>query len=258
MRKLDGQVAIITGGGGGIARGLVAALAKEGAHIVIAELHPRRGEKSAAIAQEHGCRGIFVACDVSQRDQVDAVVDRTLEAFGRIDILVNNATGAGQDSANVPFVDHSEAILDRILAVDVKGTFHFMQACYPHFAAQKRGKIINFSSAAGSERLAGFAAYAAAKEGVRALTGVAAREWGAVGINANVVCPAAITPGLQKFLDEQAESHLRDKMFVERPINRVGDPEADIGRVVVFLASDDSAYMTGHTFWVDGGGTIHA
>jgi NAD(P)-dependent dehydrogenase (short-subunit alcohol dehydrogenase family) len=258
MGKLDGQVALITGGGGGIARGMIAALAKEGADISIAERRAQRGEEAATIAQGHGAQGIALVCDVRHRDQVDVAVAQTVEQLGRVDILINNATGAGPDSANVPFMAHTEAALDRVLDVDVKGTFHFMQACFPHFKEQGRGKIINFSSAAGSERMAGFAAYSAAKEGVRALSGVAAREWGAFGINVNIVCPSALTPELRQYLESQRDQATLDEMQREKPIHRTGDPEHDIGRVVVFLASDDASYMTGHTFWVDGGSSIHA
>ena len=159
---------------------------------------------------------------------------------------------------DMAFIDHDEATLDRILAVDVKGTFHLMQACFPHFKAQGGGKIINFSSGAGTERMAGFAAYAAAKEGVRALTGVAAREWGPFGINVNVVCPAAMTEGIQSFLANHPDPNYREQMFAGLPLGRLGDPELDIGRVVAFLASDEAGYLTGQTFWVDGGQTIHS
>ena len=258
MGRLDGQVALITGGGGGIARGMIAALAKEGAEISVAEIRAERGEAAAKIAREHGVRAVAIVCDVRYRDQVDAAVSQTVEQLGRIDILINNATGVGRDSTNLPLMEHTEAALDRILAVDVKGTFHFMQACFPHFKEQGRGKIINFASAAGSERMAGFAAYSTAKEGVRALSGVAAREWGGFGINVNVVCPSALTPELREYLESRRDQATLDRMTSDKPIHRAGDPEHDIGPVVVFLASDDAGYMTGHTFWVDGGSSIHA
>ncbi len=258
MGKLDGRVAVVTGGGGGVARGMTIALAQEGAKLAIAELDPKRGEAAARSVREIGAEAIAFPCDVSDRTRVDAVVSETIERLGGLDILVNNATGVTLASSNLPFMEHDEATLDRILAVDVKGTFNFMQACFPHFERQGRGKIVNFSSGAGTERMAGFAAYAAAKEGVRALTGVAAREWGGLGITVNVVCPAAMTPGLAHFIETHPDPAFREQAIGARPIRRLGDPERDIGRVVVFLASDDSDYMTGQTFWVDGGGTIHA
>jgi NAD(P)-dependent dehydrogenase (short-subunit alcohol dehydrogenase family) len=258
MGKLDGQVAIVTGGGGGVAAGMTIALAKEGADIAIVERDPDRGAEAARNIEKVGRRGISIVCDVSQRDQVDSAVAETVAKLGRVDILVNNATGVSMATSNLSFMDHTEADFDRILGVDVKGTFHFMQACFPYFESQAKGKVINFSSGAGSERMAGFAAYSAAKEGVRALTGVAAREWGPLGINVNVVCPSAMTPGLQLFVDSHPDPDFRKKAIGERPIARLGDPEKDIGQVVCFLASQESDYLTGHTFWVDGGGSIHA
>lgn len=258
MGKLDGKVVMVTGGGGGVARGMTIALAKEGADLALVELRAEQGAEAAREVAKHGNRVISIQCDVSQRDQVEAAVDRTLEELGRIDVLVNNATGVSRKTSNLPFMDHTEADFDRILGVDLKGSFHFMQACFPHFKQQGGGKIINFSSGAGTERMAGFAAYASAKEGVRALTGVAAREWGEFGINVNVVCPAAMTPGMQDYVTNHPDPAFREQVVGKRPIARLGDPEQDIGRVVAFLASGESDYMTGQTFWVDGGSTIHA
>ncbi len=258
MGKLDGKVIIVTGGGGGVAHGMTVALAKEGAALSIVELHQERGAEVAREVAKQGGRVISIPCDVSKREQVDAAVERTLEEFGRVDVLINNATGVSLETSNLPFMDHTEAQLDLILGVDVKGSFHFMQACFPHFKQQGGGKIINFSSGAGTERMAGFAAYAAAKEGVRALTGVAAREWGEFGITVNVVCPAAMTPGMKGFIDNHPDPKFKKMMVGNRPVNRLGDPEKDIGQVVAFLASGESDYLTGQTFWVDGGSTIHA
>ncbi len=258
MGRLDGKVVIVTGGGGGVARGMTVALAKEGAELSIVELHADRGDEAKREVEKQGGRVISIACDVSDRVQVDAAVAETLERLGRIDVLVNNATGVTLSTSNLSFMDHTEADFDRILGVDVKGSFHFMQACFPHFKAQGGGKIINFSSGAGTERMAGFVAYASAKEGVRALTGVAAREWGEFGINVNVICPAALTPGMKKFVETHPDPEFKRMALGNRPIARLGDPEQDIGRVVAFLASAESDYLTGQTFWVDGGSSIHA
>ena len=258
MGRLEDKVAIVTGGGGGIARGMLATLAREGAALAVVELDPDRGAEAARIAEKHGARAIAIACDVTRRDQVDAAVARCVEALGGIDILINNATGVTAASSNLPFMDHDEATLDRILAVDVKGSFHFMQACFPHLRSRGAGRVINFSSGAGSERMAGFAAYAAAKEGVRALTGVAAREWGPLGITVNVVCPSAMTPGMKAWLEEHPDPKFREQAFSGTPLGRLGDPDLDIGRVVAFLASEDAGFITGQTLWVDGGHTIHS
>ena len=258
MGKLEGKVVFLTGGGGAIARGMVVALGKEGADIAVVELDAARGEEAAKEVTAHGRRAVAIACDVSDRSQVDAAVAETVNALGGLDVLINNATGVTLEATNLPLLEHTEAIFDRILGVDVKGTAHCMQACFPHFQAQQRGSIINFSSGAGTERMAGFAAYAAAKEGVRALTGVAAREWGEHGVNVNVVCPSAMTPGIEHFLANHPDPNYAAQLFEDRPIKRLGDTERDIGAVVAFLASDEARYLTGQTFWVDGGSTIHA
>ena len=258
MGKLDGKVAVVVGGGGGIASGMTLALAKEGADIAVVERVAEKGKAVAREVEKTGVRVLAIECDITDRAQVDAAVTQILAELGKIDVLVNNATGVTIATSNLPFIEHTESDFDRIFAVDVKGTVHFMQACYPHFKAQGGGKIINFSSGAGSERLAGFAAYSSAKEGVRAITGVVAKEWGPDNINVNVVCPAAMTPGMKSFVENHKDPEFKKKAFGDRPINRLGDPEQDIGQVVAFLASAESDFMTGHTFWVDGGGSIHA
>ena len=255
MAKLDGKVAIVTGGGQGIGRGIALALAREGAAISIAELDPSRGADAALEVEKAGARALATVCDVSLRAQVETVVEATAREFGGVDILVNNATWTGSDSGMKSFLEHSEEDLDRHFAVAVNGTFHFMQASFPHMA-QRGGKIINLASSAGSERSVGFAAYAAAKEAVRALTGVAAREWGDQRIHVNVICPSAATPSSEHFFEEHPE--VLERVIAASPAGRLGDPEIDIGRAVVFLASSDSDFITGQTLWVDGGNTIHS
>ena len=135
------------------------------------------------------------------------------------------------------------------------GSFYFMTACFPHLK-ERRGSIINLCSMAGTERGAGFAAYAAVKEALRTLTGIAAREWGAEGIRANALCPSALTPGVKDFLEDNPD--LGADVLAKIPLGRMGDPETDIGRAAVFLASDDAAYVTGQTLWVDGGQVVRA
>lgn len=133
------------------------------------------------------------------------------------------------------------------------GTFHFMQACLP-FLKERGGHVVNVASAAGLTGYAGWASYAAAKEGIRGLTKVAANEWGPHRINVNVICPAAATESFESW--GTANPALRDAMLSQIPLGRMGDPEIDIGRAVVFLSSDESAYVTGMTMMVDGGQTI--
>ena len=255
MGRLSERVALVTGAGSGIGRGITLAFANEGATVCIAELDADSGVETAREAEKRGVPSLALRCDVSRREEVAVAVDRTVREFGGIDILVNNATGARRESAYKPLLEHEDSDWQEKLAVDLMGSFHFMKACFPHLK-QRRGSIINWCSMAGTERGLGFASYAATKEALRTLTGVAAREWGPEGVRANALCPSALTPGLQGFLDDNPDRAA--EVISSVPLGRLGDPETDIGRAAVFLASDDAAYMTGQTLWVDGGRVIRS
>jgi len=255
VEKLAGRVALVTGAGRGIGRGIALAFADEGAAVCVAELDADSAAETAREAAKRGARALATRCDVSRRDDVAATVDRAVRELGGIDVLVNNATGARRESAYKPLLEHDDEDWQEKLAVDLMGSFYFMKACFPHLK-QRRGSIINLCSMAGTERGLGFASYAATKEALRTLTGVAAREWGSEGIRANALCPSALTPGLKNFLDDNPDA-VADAL-AKIPLGRMGDPETDIGRAAVFLASDDAAYMTGQTLWVDGGQVIRS
>ena len=139
-----------------------------------------------------GAGSLAVECYIGDAAQVSAAVDATAAAFGGVDILVNNATGARQHDAFRPMLEHTLEQFERQLRVDVLGSFQFMQACHPHLRASGAGRVVNLSSSAGTERGAGFAAYSSAKEALRALTGVTAREWGRHAITVNSLCPTAV------------------------------------------------------------------
>lgn len=256
MGSLDGKVAIVTGGGRGVGRGIALALAKEGAAICIAEIDPGTVHATAEEVAKLGVRSLGLECDVTARERVEAVVDEVASELGRIDILINNATGARPDVASLPLMKHTPEQFQRLLSVDVLGSFHCMQACFPHLRESGAGRIVNLSSSAGTTRGAGFAAYAAAKEALRGLTGVAAREWGRFGITANSLCPQASTPELERWAAENPE--VSGKYLADVALGRYGRAEEDIGRVVAFLCSDAGGYITGQTLMVDGGGSIHA
>jgi NAD(P)-dependent dehydrogenase (short-subunit alcohol dehydrogenase family) len=250
MGRLEEKVAIVTGGGRGLGRGIAQELAREGAAVVIAELDPATAERTAREIEATGGRALAVTTDVRERAQVEAAVAETLRAFGRIDVLVNNAQLQRQQ---LRFEDTTDDDMDVVLGSGVLGTFRFMQACLP--ALRRRGgRIVNVASAAGLVGYAGWASYAVSKEGIRALTKVAAREWGQHGINVNVICPVAETPSFQ----EWSRNHpgLAKAMLDGIPLGRLGDPRADVGRAVVFLASSDADFVTGLTMMVDGGQTI--
>jgi NAD(P)-dependent dehydrogenase (short-subunit alcohol dehydrogenase family) len=249
--RLEGRVAIVTGAGQGVGRGIALAFAREGASVVVAEFDPETGSAVAAEVEALGRPALFVRCDVTRRSSVDAAVAAAVEAFGGIDVLVNNAQRA--PAAPLPLMEHTEGTLDLCFDTGFRGTFHFMQACYPHLK-RRRGRVINVGSGAGIDGMAGQAAYGAAKEAIRALSKTAAREWGRDGINVNVICPLAKSPGVEKLLELAPE--MEKRMTAGNPIARIGDCEADIGPVAVFLASDDARYVTGHTLPADGGSTI--
>jgi len=249
--KLQGKVAIVTGAGQGVGRGIVRAMAREGARCVVADFNDESGRAVVAELEAMGHESIFVHCDVTRRESIDATVTRTLEAFDRIDVLVNNAQRAPLTPTLV--MDHTDEIIDLCFDTGFRGSFHFMQAAYPHLK-NSRGSVINIASGAGLDGLEGQAAYGAAKEAIRALSKSAAREWGRDGINVNIICPLANSPGVASLLEHAPE--MEKRMTAGQPLGRIGDCEEDIGPVAVFLASEDSRYVTGHTLPADGGSSI--
>jgi len=247
-QRLEGKVAIVTGGGQGVGRGIATAFAKEGAHCVIADFNPEAGEQVVKELEALGTKASFFCCDVTKRENVDATVAHAVETFGGLDILVNNAQRAPYQPT--PILEHTDEIIDLCFDTGYRATFHFMQAAHPHLK-KRGGRIINLGSASGLEGREGMAAYGATKEAIRALSKTAAREWGQHGINVNIICPLAKSPGVVKLLEHDPEFERRATRG--QPIPRLGECESDIGPVAVFLASDDARYVTGHTVPVDGG-----
>ncbi len=248
MGRLENKVAIVTGAGQGIGKGVALAFASEGADIVVAELNPDTAEASGEEIRGRGVQALVCPCDVRRRAEADQVVAAAVEEFGQVDILVNNAV------ANIP-----ASPLEQVSDEDVRlawesgllGTLYFMQACFPHMKG-RGGKIINFGSSAGVDGMAYMAAYSVAKEAIRTLTKVAAREWGQYGIFVNAVCPFGASPGYQEWA--AGDPDMIAALEASQPLRRgAGDCERDIGRALVFLAASDSDFVTGHTLFVDGG-----
>jgi NAD(P)-dependent dehydrogenase (short-subunit alcohol dehydrogenase family) len=249
--RLAGKVAIVTGAGQGVGRGIALAFANEGADVVVMDLNQETGTSVAKEIETRGARAHFVSCDVTIRESIDTAVAAAVARFGGIDVLVNNAQRA--NPAPVPLMEHDDELVELCFATGYRASLYFMQACYPHLKA-RGGKVINLGSNAGLDGMAGQAAYGANKEAIRALSKTAAREWGPEGINVNILCPFARSPGVEKFLELMPG--LEKKLVAGQPLGRIGDCETDIGPVAVFLASDDSRYITGHTIPADGGGLM--
>jgi NAD(P)-dependent dehydrogenase (short-subunit alcohol dehydrogenase family) len=253
MKRLEGKVAIVTGAGEGIGRGIARRLASEGADVLVAEIRPDTGEHTASeLARDFGVRATFRPTDVGKRDDVLAMVDAAMGAFGRIDVLVNNAWGGGSFTR----LEHkTDADMEHGLRVGVFAVFWSMQAAFPHMRNQGGGRIINLCSLNGVNAHMYTAEYNTAKEGIRSLTRTAAREWARHRILANIICPAATTAAYEAFCAASPENAA--ELLKQNPMGHMGDPERDIGGVAVFLASEDSGYVTGNTLFVDGGSHIN-
>jgi NAD(P)-dependent dehydrogenase (short-subunit alcohol dehydrogenase family) len=243
------RVIIVTGGGGGIGRGLVRNLGAAGARVVVAEWNEATLGEAVAELEDKGATVLGVPCDVAQRASIQSMVDTTVKTFGRVDGLVNNAMTFGGQTA---LAELTEAEFDVDYVSGVKGTLWAMQAVYPHMKHAGWGRIVNVGSSAGLVSFKGFGAYGAAKEAIRSLTRTAAREWAADGIVVNCYCPVATGHGAPY----QPGGYIDQAMTVLAalsPRGYDGDPETDLGPAVRFLLSDDCRYLTGQTLTPDGG-----
>ncbi len=251
--QLDGRVAMITGGGEGIGRGIAAAYLKAGAKVMIAEYNEALGKQTAAdLAAETGGDARFMLCDVSVKEQIQAAVTHTVDAFGTIDILVNNAWSGGELSR---VEKKSDEILAKAFGIGYYGPFWAMQQAFPVMKGNGYGRIINLCSLNGVNAHIGSTEYNSAKEALRALTRTAAREWAPYGIVANVICPGAKSAAFLRIIKQHPE--IEASGDAANPMGRLGDPEDDIAPVAVFLASEGARYLTGNTLFVDGGSHIN-
>lgn len=261
MGFLTGKTAIITGAGravlsdgrcGSIGYGIATAYAKEGANLVITGRNVKKLEDAKdELEKLYGIKVLAIPADVNADADNEAVVEnvvtQTIDAFGRIDVLINNAQAS---ASGIPIAEHTTEQFNLALYSGLYATFHYMKACYPYLK-ETTGTVINFASGAGLFGNFGQCSYAAAKEGIRGLTRVAATEWAKDGINVNVVCPLAWTAQLEQF--QQAYPDAFEKNVHTPPAGHFGDSETEIGRVCVQLASPDFKYMSGETLTLEGG-----
>lgn len=246
MTRLDNKIAIVTGGAGGIGSGIVRAYVKENAKVVIADIAEEKGQALSQELNSQGYDTLFVKTDLSNKESLKSCVDQTIQTYGQIDILINNAHASRMNS----FLDITEEDLDLSFNTGFYATFYLCQMVIPHLK-ETQGNIINFGSGAAVKGDKNQGSYVVAKEAIRGITRVIANEFGAFGINANIISPIAYSEGVDQWRKDNPEYY--NQVVQGIPLQRFGDVEKDIGPVAVFLGSKDSQYITGQTVMVDGG-----
>ena len=260
--RLRDKVAIVTGGGGGMGRGICACLTREGADVVVSDLDPERARQTAAAAEQAGRRGLAVAGDVTSEADCGEVVRQTLERFGQVDVVVNNAGHFGEHLA-LPFTRLTGADWDENFAVNVKGPFFMCKAVAAHMMERRSGKIVNISSISAKRDPVFLPPYAAAKNALLNLTRIVAKELGPYNVNVNAVCPGLVwTPFWERLAPMLAAQDparagqdpraVFDDVAGGAVLGRPQTPE-DVGNLVAFLASEEARNITGQAIHVDGG-----
>ena len=250
--KLDGRVAIVTAGGAGIGAATARRFAQEGASVVVADLSGRRAEAVSSEINSGGGKAVSIKMDAAELEGIEATIKLALDTYGRLDIMFNNA-GLGELAL---LHETSLESWNRILAVTLTSTFLGMKYCLPIMRQQGRGVIVNTASISGTGGDYGMSAYNAAKAGVINLTRAAALENAQYNIRVNCVCPGAINTRVAQILGGDRADEFRRMQAEAHPLGRMGEPE-EIASTVLFLASDESSFITGEGIVVDGGLTAH-
>ena len=251
MRLLENKVCVITGAASGIGRASALLFARHGATVTVADRNEAEGKRTAADVEAEGGRAAFIQVDVSRADEVEAMIEQTVREHGRLDVLYNNA-GVGYSG---PLHKTSEEDWDRVIDINLKGTFLGMKYALPRMTAQRAGSIVSTASVAGLIGASGFGAYNASKGGVVLLTKHVAVDYARRGIRANCVCPGVIrTPMTQALLESPEAAEVARAIEALHPLKRFGQPE-EVAWAALFFASDVSSFITGQALAVDGGMT---
>ncbi len=253
--ELQGRVALVTGGGGGIGGATCLEFARAGAKVAVVDISTQAGNKTVEAIKEIGGEAHFFQADVSQAADVRAYVERTVESLGRIDAFHNNAGIEGKLS---PLASYPEEDWDQVIAINLRGSFLGLRYVLPVMIGQKSGSIINTSSVAGTVGAPGLAAYSASKHAIIGLTRTAAGEVGRQGVRVNAICPGPIETrmihSIEAMINPEHPEAVGASNTARNPMGRYGRPE-EVARLVVFLASDAASYLNGGVYLADGGRT---
>lgn len=248
MTTLNGKVALITGAGQGIGRGVALAMADAGAAVALAGRTLEKVEETGRLVAERGGKALPLACNVKKPTDLASAIERTIDVFGGLDILVNGA----QEVPLGALIDVTDEAFAAGFESGPLATLRLMKLARPHLAARGGGTIFNFCSSAGIRwDMAGYGAYGAIKQAIRALTRAAASEWGLEGIRVLTIAPHAESPGLKQWIENNPDE--AEAFFRTIPLGHIGRPEEDIGRALVALCGQDLSYLTGATIPLDGG-----
>ncbi len=255
MGKLEGKVAVVTGAAMGIGRSSAVLLASEGARVVVADIDEKDGKETVGLIEEAGGEALFAKTDVSKPEDVEAAVEAAVDTYGGLDVLHNNVGVA----LGASVVDTTEELWGRVLSVNLGGVYRGCKYAIPHMIRGGGGSIVNSASVQGLRGFKGWAAYAASKGGIIALTKQVALEYAPQGIRVNCIAPGTILTPMNAQVFEEAEDPeaLKETWNRMHPVGRFGRPE-EVAETVLFLASDSSSFTTGQCLIVDGGLTIKA